>query len=42
MKKAASSQGEFDLNAKILQAFGMDSYFMQLKLSDGSGEIFFT
>jgi len=42
LKKAASASGDFDVNARILQVFDLDEYTNELKLRDGSGEIFFT
>jgi len=43
LKKAATSTGgDFDVNARVLQVFELDEYTNELKLRDGSGEIFFT
>lgn len=41
MKKAGSN-GDFDVNARILQIFELDEYTNELKLRDASGETFYT
>lgn len=42
LKQASKSNADFDVNAKILQVFELDEYTFELKLKDGSGEIFYT
>lgn len=42
MKLATKATGDFDVVAKILQVFELDEYTNELKLRDGSGEVFYT
>jgi hypothetical protein len=42
LKKASTSAGDFDVNARILQVFDLDEYTNELKLRDASGEVFYT
>lgn len=42
LKGASKANGDFDVVAKILQIFELDEYTNELKLRDGSGEIFYT
>jgi len=42
LKNASKASGDFDVVAKILQVFELDEYTNELKLRDGSGEVFYT
>jgi len=42
LKKATTANGDFDVNARVLQVFDLDEYTNELKLRDGSGEVFYT
>lgn len=42
LKKSTAANGDFDVNARILQIFELDEYTNELKLRDASGETFFT
>jgi len=42
LKKAGGSQGDFDVNARILQVFDLDEYTNELKLRDASGDVYYT
>lgn len=42
LKNASKVNGDFDVVAKILQVFELDEYTNELKLRDGSGEVYYT
>lgn len=42
LKNASKSSKQFDCVARILQVHDLDEYTNELKLKDGSGEVFYT
>ena len=42
LKKASKEKKDFDIVAKVLQVFQLDEYTNELKLKDGSNEVFYT
>lgn len=42
LKKCSKKDKDFDIVAKVLQVFQLDEYTNELKLKDGSGEVFYT
>jgi hypothetical protein len=42
LSRASGASGDFDVNARILQVFDLDEYTQELKLRDGSGQVFYT
>jgi len=42
LKAASKASGDFDVVAKILQIFSLDEYTNELKLKDGSGDVYYT
>lgn len=42
LKKASKERKDFDIVAKVLQVFQLDEYTNELKLKDGSNEVFYT